>query len=264
MRLAELTTNPDVLDVVVVLEILDQSGDFGGSFGIRCGNGIFRFINKTAGGRGEVFSSQGFVDGVEAVGRADDFSRVIASGADIVGPGLESGFQGGIRVGIFEKKDTPAAEHPGDGVGAAKISPMFGEEVTDFRGRAVFVIGLGFDHEGDSAGPIAFIGDFLNRSAALKLPGSFLNRTVDVVDGHGFGACGSDGGAESRVEVGITAGQPGGDGNFLGELGEQGPAFDVGGALGAFDFGPMTVPGHRLRMEMGRVGCRVWVIGDRR
>ena len=34
----------------MVLEILDQGGDFGGGFGIRCGSEILRFVDEAAAG----------------------------------------------------------------------------------------------------------------------------------------------------------------------------------------------------------------------
>ena len=248
----------------MVFEILDEGGDLGRGVGIGGRSGVFRFVNKTAGGRNEVFGPQGLVDGIEAVGRADHFGGMVAGGSDIVSACLEGGLEGGVGVGVFQKKDALAAKHPGDGVGAAEVAAVLGEEVTDFGGGAVFVVGLGFDDERGPARGIAFVGDLLDGAAAFQFPGAFLDGAVDVVDGHGFGAGGGDGGAESRIEAGIAPAEAGGNGDFLGQFGEEGAAFDVGSALGAFDFGPVAVAGHGSRLEIGRVRCRVGEIGDGR
>ena len=54
----------------------------------------------------------------------------------------------------------------------------------------------------------------------------------------------------------VTSRKSGGDGDLLGQFGEEGPAFDIGGTLGAFDFGPMTVTGHGSTLN-GKGGmCR--------
>ena len=237
-------------------QIFDQGGDPGGSFGVGSGSGIFGFVDETAGCGNQIFGPQSLVDGVEAVGRADHLGGVVAGGSDVIGPGLERGLEGGIGVGVFQKKDAAAAEHPGNGVRAAEVAAVFGEEVTNFGRRTVFVVGLGLDHEGGAAGGIAFVGDFLDGAAAFEFPGAFFDGAVDVVDGHGFGPCGRDGGAKARVEVGVAAGKAGGHGDFLGEFGKEGPAFDVGGALGAFDFGPMTVAGHSSSLNGKGSTCR--------
>ena len=129
---------------------------------------------------------------------------------------------------------------------------MFGEEMADFCRSPVFIIGLGFDHEGGASWGISLVGDLLDGSAPFEFSGAFLDGPVDFVDGHGFGPGGGDSGAKPGVEIRVTPEEVGGDGDLFGELGEEGSAFDVGGTFGALDFGPMTMTchiGERLRWK---------------
>ena len=98
-----------------------------------------------------------------------------------------------------------AFEHPSDRVGAAEIAAVFGAEVTNFSRGAVFIVGGGFDEEGDAAWGIAFVHNFFDGAASFEFAGTFEDGAIDVFDGHRFGTGGGDGGTKSGVEVGITA-----------------------------------------------------------
>ena len=137
---------------------------------------------------------------------------------------------------------------------------MLAEEMADFGGGAVFVVRLGLHHQGDAAGTIPLVGDFLDGAAALEFAGAFFDGPVDVVHGHGFRPGGGDGGAEAGVEAGVAPAEAGGHGDFLGQLGKERAAFDIGGAFRPFDFCPVTVAGHGPRLGIDGGGCRVWGI----
>jgi len=247
---AEFTTRPDVLDIVVFLKLFDKGENLGRSFWFGCRCRIFRFVDEATCGRDQILGSEGFIHSIKAVGWTDDFGGIFAGRTDVVGPGIEGGFQNVIRVSVFQKKDALSSEHPGNGVGAGEIAFVFGEEMADFCRSPVFIIGLGFDHESGASGGISLVGDLLDGAAPFEFTGAFLDGPVDFVHRHGFGPSGDDGGAEPGVEIGVTPEEVGGDGDLFGELGEEGSPFDVGGALGALDFGPVTMTCHireRLR-----------------
>jgi len=236
----------------VFLELLHQGENLGRCFRIWRRSGIFRFVDEATRGRDHVFGPEGLVHGIKAIRGADDFGGFVSGWADVIGPGIEGGFQDGIRVGVFQKEDAFSPEHPGHGVGAGKIAFVFGEKVTDFGGGSVFIVGLGLDHEGGASGGISLVSDLLQGAASLEFAGAFLDGAVDFVDWHGFGPGGGDGRAEPGVEVGVTSGKVGGHGDLFGQLGEESPAFNVGGPFGALDFGPVTMTchtGQRLRWK---------------
>ena len=95
---------------------------------------------------------------------------------------------------------------------------------------------------------------------------ALLDRTVDLEEVlKGFGPGGGDGSAEAWVKAGVAPAQAGGDGNFLGQFGKEGPTFDVGGAFRAFDFRPVTVTGHKMNIERGNTGSvefGPWKVGN--
>ena len=234
------------------LKLFDEGKNLVRSFWIGGGSGIFWFVDEATRGGDHLFGPEGLVDGVEPVWGADHLGGIVTDRADIIGTGIEGGFQNSIGVGVFQKKDALSAEHPGHGVRAGEIAFVFGEEMADFCRSPVFIIGLGFDHEGGASWGISFVGNLLDGAAAFEFTGAFLYGPVDFVDGHGFGPSGSDGGAEPGVEIGVTPEKVGGNGDLFREFGEEGSAFDVGGAFGALDFGPVTMTchiGERLRWK---------------
>ena len=192
------------MDVVVVFEFFDEGENFGGGFWVGCGGGIFWFVKEATGGGDELGSAEGFIDCIEFVGRADDFGGVVVEGADIVGSCLEGGFESGVGVGFFEEEDAVAFEHPSNRVGATEIAAVFGEEVPNFGRGAVFIVGGGFDEEGDTAWSIAFVHNFFDGAAAFKFVGAFEDGAIDIFDGHRFGTSDGDGGTESGVEAWVA------------------------------------------------------------
>jgi len=98
-----------------------------------------------------------------------------------------------------------AFKHPSDRVGATEIAAVFGEEVADFSRGAVFIVGGGFDEEGDTAWRIAFVHNFFDGTAAFEFASAFEDGAIDVFDGHRFSTGGGDGGTESGVETWVAA-----------------------------------------------------------
>ena len=192
------------MDVIVVFKFLDEGENLGGGFWVGCGGGILWFVKEAAGGGDELGGAEGFIDCIEFVGRADDFGGVVVEGADIVSSCFEGYFESGVGVGFFEEEHAVAFEHPSDRVGATEIAAVFGEEVTDFSSGAVFIVGGGFDEEGDTAWGIAFVHNFFDGAAAFEFAGAFEDGAIDVFDGHRFGTGGGDGGTESGVEAWVA------------------------------------------------------------
>ncbi len=225
----------------MVFEFFDEGEDLGGCFRIGGWGGVFRFVNEATGGGNELGGAEGFIYRIEFVGGTDHLGAIVVGGTDVVGSGFESGFKHLVLIHVFEEEDAMAFEHPSDRVGAAQMAAVFREEVADFGGGAVFIIGGGFDEEGDSAWGVTFVHDLLDVAAAIEFSGSFEDCALDVVDGHGFGPGDGDGGTEAGVEAGVASGEAGGDGDLLGQFGKEGASFYIGDTFGAFDFGPATM-----------------------
>ena len=188
----------------MVFEFLDEGENLGGGFWVGCGGGIFWFVKEATGGGDELGGAEGFIDCIEFVGRADDFGGVVVEGADIVSSCFEGYFESGVGVGFFEEEDAVAFEHPSDRVGATEIAAVFGEEVPNFGRGAVFIVGGGFDEEGDTAWGIAFVHNFFDGAAAFEFTSALEDGAIDVFDGHRFGSGGGDGGTESGVEARVA------------------------------------------------------------
>ena len=145
----------------------------------------------------------------------------------------------------FETSSAPASraealEHIGDGAGRAEISAVLGEEVADVRGGAVLVVGEDFDEDGDSAGAVAFIVQFLVGRRA-ELAGALLDGALDVVLRHVRAAGLEDRGAEAGVRGGIAAAHARGNRDFLDEFGKRLSALRVGESLGVLNRRPFTM-----------------------
>ena len=188
----------------MVFKFLDEGENLGGGFWVGCGGGIFWFVKEATGGGDELGGAEGFIDCIEFVGRADDFGGVVVESADIVSSCFKGYFESGVGVGFFEEEDAVAFEHPSDRVGAAEIAAVFGEEVPNFGRGAVFIVGGGFDEEGDTAWGIAFVHNFFDGAASFEFAGTFEDGAIDVFDGHRFGTGGGDGGTESGVEAWVA------------------------------------------------------------
>ena len=143
----------------------------------------------------------------------------------------------------------------GHGAGAGEVTVVAGEGGADIFRGAGLVVGGGLHDEGDAAGAVALVGDFLVDDAG-EFAGALLDGAVDVVGGH-VGLAGlEDEGAKAGVAVGIAAAGLGGEGEVAREAGENLAAAAIGDGFAAFDFGPLVMAGHRrksceLRVESG-------------
>ena len=141
-------------------------------------------------------------------------------------------------------EDLPAAlEVPQDLVGTRQGGVVPLEEVADFGDGTVAVVGEAGDDQADAAVGVGFEEDFFE-GAAAEFAGAFLDGAVDVVGRHVDGLAFAEDGAQGDVGAGIAAAGARGDGQFLGELGEDLAALGVGGGLLVLDGCPFAVSTH--------------------
>ena len=120
----------------------------------------------------------------ERVGLGDHFV-LVAVDAHVVG----AGFEGELHEGVFldlvagDARDALAVEHPGDAAGGAELAAGELEDLADFGGRAVAVVGVDLAQHGDARRAVAFVQDLLE-IAAFELAGALLDRPLDRVLGH--------------------------------------------------------------------------------
>ena len=181
--------------------------------------------------------------GFEGTGFGDDFPSV-AFVVEIFTAGFEDDVHQLLFVGrgFGNGDDALLRKHEADGVGLAEVAATLCEGVANFADRAVAVVGGAVHDDGNAAGPVAFEGDFFVGGAG-ELTGAALDGALDVVVGHVLGLGGSDGAAQARIAVGITA-RLGGDADFLDELRENLAALGVERTLFVLDCRPFGMAGH--------------------
>ena len=148
---------------------------------------------------------QVLLDAIKAGGVAGDL-EVGAVEFHVLGAGFERLGHEGIlgRRGGIDEHGAFALEEEADAARPAHVAAVALEDLADFAVGPVAVIRKHVDHDGDAAGAIAFVTDFLEGDA-LRLAGAAFDGPVDVVLGHGDFAGLVDGVAKFEVHVGIAA-----------------------------------------------------------
>src|SRR5690606_24004667 len=96
---------------------------------------------------------------------------------------------------------------------------ILGEIGAHIGGGAVAIVGQRLDDDGDAAGAIALVADFV---IVLGIAArGFLDGAFDIVLGHGLGAGIGDGQAQARIEGRIGLAHLGRHGDFAGQLGKD-------------------------------------------
>src|SRR5438445_9471438 len=125
---------------------------------------------------------------------------------------------------------------------------MYLEQMPDFAGGAVFVVGEDLDDHRRPARTVRFVLGLLVRDARL-LTGAATNRALDVVGGHVVRLGVGDDRPQSRVHVGVAAAGPRRDGQLFDEARENLPALGVRRALLVLDRMPLGMAGHVLELQ---------------
>jgi hypothetical protein len=115
--------------------------------------------------------------------------------------------------------------------------------VAHFGHGAGLVVGQAVDHDRRAADAVALVAD-LDVIDAFEFAGALLDRGVDLVLGHVDALALVDRHAQARVEARVAAAHLGGDGDFLGDLGEGRAALFVLATLAVLDVGPFGMSGH--------------------
>ena len=214
------------MDVIVVIEFVEEGGDFVavgfGEFDGRLGHVPQFGGDDVPAGFLEPGGDAGKVLGVgeEAGALAALGDLVLFEGLNILGAGLDGigfGIARGIGVGGFD--DTESVEEEAHGAGLAELTGA--EEVPDFGGGAVPVVGEALDDDRDLMGGESLVEDGLVLDFFVEEPGSLLDAAFDGIPVNAglFGFL--DGDVESRIQVGIRAAEFGGDHDFANEFADD-------------------------------------------
>src|SRR5438132_8563733 len=125
---------------------------------------------------------------------------------------------------------------------------MFLEQMPDFAGGAVLVVGEDLDDHRRPARTVRFVLGLLVRDARL-LTGAAANRALDVVGGHVVRLGVGDDRPQSRVHVGVAAAGPRRDSQLFDEARENLPTLGIRRALLVLDRMPLGMAGHVLELQ---------------
>ena len=189
------------LHVVVVFEVVDEVHDFYNVFA-----GDFDGLLGDHGDGAGLDGVGGFESGADVgiCGRfAENFEGFLGV-FDVVGAGFEGGHHEFLFIGAFFGDEDLAFlfEVVGDAAGCAEVAATFFEDLAEFGGGAVTVIGEDIDHDSNACGAVAFVDDGLVGNAC-ELAGAFFDGVGDGVLGHVLGFGFVDG--VSEREVGFRA-----------------------------------------------------------
>src|SRR6185312_1511139 len=213
---------PDGLDVVIFLEAIDQLHQL---LGVAAP--YFHF------GRGPPGEFGAFAFAEHRLERAGDFVEAVDAGPDsvavlvrfnVLGADLDRRFQDLFciaRAGwIFDQAE--AREAVADASAGTEVAAVLGEDRADVGRGPVPVVGQGLHNDRRSARSEALVADFL---IILRIAGGGLvDRSLDVVLGHGLSPGSNDRRAQPCVCVRVGQAHLRGDSDLAAQLGEEGRA----------------------------------------
>ncbi len=124
-----------------------------------------------------------------------------------------------------------------NGAGCGHVASILAKSMANFADRAVAIVGVDLEQNGDAAGAVALELKFFVGGAG-EFAGAALDGALDVVLRHVLGLGGENGAAEARVGVGIAAAVLGGNADFLDQAGKNLAPLGVKRALLMLDGGP--------------------------
>ena len=136
-----------------------------------------------------------------------------------------------------------AMKQPADGTRSGDAAAAFGDEAADFRCGAIAVVRAQFDQQRDAVRTVNLVGQILVLDC-FRAAGALFDRPLDVVVRHVCRAAFQQHHAQAGVHARITAGEPGGNGDFLAQLGKNPGALGVNGAFEMLYLRPLAVTGH--------------------
>ena len=105
----------------------------------------------------------------------------------------------------------------------------------------VAIVGLRFQQHRHATGPVALVGDFLDRGP-FEVAGALFDGPLDVIRRHAPGLGGGDGGTQARVAADIAATHARCSRDFAYQLGEDLAALGVDLTFLSLDGCPFTMP----------------------
>src|ERR1700741_3536811 len=235
--LIDVEVGVHILHVILFFQGFEKSNNLGGGLALQL-DVILRNHRDTGGTGRDACLLDRFEHGLVGGGFGEDFP-VVAIVAEVFAAGLKHDGHEVIFLGSgFRDYDvTFFVEHPGDGAGLRHIAIVLAEHVTDFTDGAVAIVGIDLGKDGDSARAVALEREFLVGRAG-QLAGAALDGALDVVGGHVLALGGEDGGAQTRIAVGIAATVFGGNADFLDQASKNLAALGIERALLVLDCGP--------------------------
>src|SRR5579883_3446795 len=124
-----------------------------------------------------------------------------------------------IRGFFRNGDDALLGKHEAHRASLTQVAAVLGEGMPDFTHRAVTIVRCGFHNDGHTTRSVTLKSNFFVGGSG-QLASSALNGPLDIVSRHVLCLCRSNGRAQARVTVRITAG-PGRNRNFLDETGKN-------------------------------------------
>ena len=239
---------PDVLDIVIVLQHIDELLHILQVALIGEGDVVLGHHGDVGGEEGVALVLQRLDHSVEVIGLAADFHHHAVS-LKVGSAGLQSVHHHGILVQllilIVNDDHTLPVKAPGHAALRAQIAVALIKGVTNLGSGTLTVVGQSVHDDGHTAGTVALIGDslkVLGVSGTQRLINGALDVVIGHVDGLGLGDHGSQAGVVGRV-AGAAAFLDGNN-DLLGDLGECGGTLGVSSALGLLNVMPFRMSGH--------------------
>ena len=237
---------PDVLDVVVFLELLQQQPHHLDLVGVGQGDIVVRDHLDLGGIKGIPLALERFQHAAESGRFAGDLDGAVLH-REVVGAGVHDVLHHLVLgIGLFlvvDDEDALLLEAEGNAAGGAHVAAELVEQVADVARGAVFVVGQRLDDDRDPAGAVALVGVVLVAVLAA-FAGRLFDDPLDVVVGDVVGFRLGDQHLQGRVVIGVAAAHLDGNGNFTPDFGEDLRLGAIGFLFLSFDVVPFGMSRH--------------------
>ena len=165
-------------------------------------------------------------------------------GCDILGACLDGRFHHRVLIRLGQRITNFAniIEHESDGARLAHVSTILGERSPNLGGSTVFIVGGDFHDDANASRSETFVTNIFE---SIRIPaGCLVDRSLDIVLGHGLPLGIGNGEAQARIGIRIGPTQFCSNRDLLGEAREQLGTHGVLTTFTVLDIRPLGVSGH--------------------